>query len=450
MPRNRYLYETLSSLHVGTRKPYGRFMECADHIPGSAIRGAVAEVILRHCPTRTPAEAGGKCPHEAGNCPARTEQGDCLFADIFLGECALRFGHAYPLPPYQGIVKWVTPVPLTLRRCSRHPGDPNEHAHKMRYLHRHLEAALQDPPHGYWDVLLSDYALQQMECGGDSPSADQAAIYHGGRCPRKGCDAKAEPVVGYACPAKPDQIEFLSVDLPPVEFRTHVALSRGRRSAEEGLLFCREGLRKGTEFAGHVSWTEGAEHLADAIERVLEASEEEGLVLGRGGAGGMGSVRVSSAPTLGASCVGLTQKLTDLDAKARKCLPQPKAGGTYFSVDAHSPILPQSASADPDGWPWTEVLSSVPGLEVLHYVQHPVTVSGWSNEPGNVGAREALAGVEAGSTCLCWAPGDVGGLAKLLEPLEANGVGQRRPMGFGEVEFSGALHLMVPTADTPH
>lgn len=442
MPQRGFTYQLQSSLHVGTRKPYGRFMECADYLPGSTIRGAVAEAILKHCPGREPTDENPACPRAETSCPAWGGERGCLFGPMFVGQSPLLFGHAYPVPDYPGASTWVHPAPLTLRQCSHHPGTPEEHGVKLEYLHRLPEAALQDTPHGCWDVLLSDYALALAEEGGQTPPPSTAAIWHGAACNHHGCENKAQSASGYVARVRSGGAAFLATETPPMEFRTHVALSRSRRSAQQGLLFCRQSLRRGTRLAGHLTWDDGFDHLADVVTRILVRASDHDLAFGRGGAGGMGSIRVIVDAALETLRVPLAKRLSEFDALARSWLSPVESAGTYFTVDARSALIPCAPPSE--GWPWGLLLSDVPGLRVLHSLHRPVAVSGWSSMPTEACAREAVQAVASGSVCLCWAPSQVDELVGMLAPIESRGVGERREMGCGEIELSSPLHLLVP------
>ncbi|NSW58073.1 MAG: hypothetical protein HPY44_18870 [Armatimonadetes bacterium] len=451
MIRDAYRYVLDSPMHAGTRKPYGRFMECADYVPGSVVRGACAEVILKHCPNRRPGDDNPECPRETANCPAWDgEQGRCLFTEMFEGDSALLFSNAYAMPCRDDALPNSRPAPLTLRQCSLHPGSVGEYERRLAHADAEDSVHMEDPPHGLWDTLISGYALECRERLAldegkipQSPSTPEQAtqddVDHGSKCPR--CLSKAEPVRGYVLQVREGSRTYWMSCTPGVQRRVHVALNRSRRSAEEGLLFSRESVHCGSKFCGDVIGPEGREDLLRAVSRAFGPGSESVVVFGRGGSAGLGRTRTI--------CMGrehddsLRSRLCDLDKAVQDVAPRP--GYVYFSIDAWSALV--ACPGVPPDWARTLGLS---GVETVFVRQAVTTVSGWSNMPrqGEFGQREARSAVAAGSVYLCAFQGKIDELADALENLEDGGVGDWREMGYGRVEFSSPIHLMCATRGT--
>src|SRR3989304_4450390 len=98
--------DALSSLVLGDESGIGNFEQTSSYIPGSALRGALAEKTLHAC-TRP------EYLHNHRQCPDRET---CPFWLLFADDDTL-FGDAYP-----GKVGPVYPFPLTARTCKYYPG----------------------------------------------------------------------------------------------------------------------------------------------------------------------------------------------------------------------------------------------------------------------------------------------------------------------------------------
>lgn len=444
MIRDLYHYELLSPMHAGTRKPYGRFMECADHVPGSVVRGACAEVILRCCPNRRPGGENPDCPRNTDQCPAWDGQSRrCLFGEVFVGDDALLFTHAYVIPRIENASFDSRPAPLTLRQCSHFPGSPADYRRRLEARSEHDDVEFADPPHGLWDTLISGYVLEHRErealATGKLPAegdAAQEAVDHGGQCPQ--CGHKAERVPGYLVEVwRPHGDRYWMAHSPSKERRVHVALNRSRRSAEIGLLFSRESVQRGTTFRGQVIGGENRTDLMDVVRRALAPRSREPLVFGRGGAAGMGHVAATlMAPP---SDDDLATRLMAFNDAVQAALPAP--GQTYFAIDALAPLL--VTPVPETDW---EATLQLPDVQVLRRVQALTSVSGWSSMPDreSFGERQTYVAVAAGSVFLCVWKGQVDELARHLAPWEESGVGKWCTMGYGRIEFSSSVHLMAP------
>ncbi len=451
MIRDAYRYVLDSPMHAGTRKPYGRFMECADYVPGSVVRGACAEVILKHCPNRRPGDDNPECPRETANCPAWDgEQGRCLFTEMFEGDSALLFSNAYAMPCRDDALPNSRPAPLTLRQCSLHPGSVGEYERRLTLAQADDSVHMAEPPHGLWDTLISSYALQCRErqaldearipeCHTHPEQATQDAVDHGSQCPH--CLSKAELVRGYVLQVSAYDKTYWMTYAPGVQRRVHVALNRSRRSAQEGLLFSRESVHRGSNFCGDVIGPEGREDLLWAVSRAFGPGSEYAVVFGRAGAAGLGHTHTNR--TGREQDDSLRDRLSNFDAALQALNPRP--GCVYFSIDAWSSLVVDPV-ATPD---WAATLG-LNGLATVFSRQMVTSVSGWSNMPRQTefGLRKTRLAIAAGSVYLCAFPGTIDDLTAALQNLEEAGIGEWREMGCGRIEFSSPIHLLRATRGT--
>jgi len=153
--------EMASPFLVGSRE-MATVTETLGYLPGSVLRGVVAETLLKQWPVEV-----RRVPHPVC-CPDRAK---CDFCQLFYPEASPqpRFGNLYPT---SGDVAY--PLPATARSCKHHPGfrrddfDPDEQ-------------------HGVFDILIRQYAFEKA-----LESRKPLPFVYLPVCPR--CRAKAEPV----------------------------------------------------------------------------------------------------------------------------------------------------------------------------------------------------------------------------------------------------------------
>lgn len=191
--------ELAGPLLVGSKK-LGTVYETLDYLPGSVLRGVVAETLMHEWPLDR-----RRIPHP-DKCPDRAS---CTFCQLFYPETGPqpRFGNCYPA------VEWSFPLPATARTCKDRPGfrrdeyDPNER-------------------HGIFDILIRQVAFEEA-----LRSKKPLPYIYQPRCPR--CGAKVEPQSGFYA-LLGDRFHAPRT-LPHRLSRT--AISRRRGSAEEEMLY---------------------------------------------------------------------------------------------------------------------------------------------------------------------------------------------------------------------
>jgi CRISPR-associated protein Csx10 len=186
---------------VGDRKP-ATVTETLTYLPGSVLRGVVAEALLRDW-----LEESRRLPHP-DRCPDR---GKCAFCQLFYPHNGSLpcFGNLYPT---SGDAAY--PFPTTARTCKHHPGfrrddfDPDER-------------------HGIFDTLIRQHVFEKA-----LESRKPLPFIYLPECPR--CRAKAEPVPSPFYSMLGDRYQATQI------FRrrlSRTAISRRRGAAQEKQLF---------------------------------------------------------------------------------------------------------------------------------------------------------------------------------------------------------------------
>ncbi|MBI4494828.1 MAG: CRISPR-associated RAMP protein Csx10 [Chloroflexi bacterium] len=414
----------VSPLHVGTRKPYGHFLESDTVLPGSLLRGALAAPLLREAD-----ELGFEANHDP--CPEPTVCPFCYYtAGVHFPFCTV----GEPGAPTQ-------PAPRTLLTCKHAPG----------FL---ADASAHEPHHGVRDGLLARVAYAELS------RIDPFLPLPPQHCR---CGASLEPFARrYRTAGRGHATSAPSV---PTRRMTRVALNRARETAEPGLLYAVQAVGEGTRFVGRL-------HLPDEWDagRVREFSDllQEVRYLGGGQSRGLGRVEVTASldwpaedpveARLAAFNTALAEQWTHL---AEEVAGAPQAPThQYLSLGLLVPAL----LAAPDGAPCLEVTPRAlaeqvaalgyPDLPPLEQVccalspddERPLAfaagqvVGGWS-AAWQMPKPTALAAA-AGSVYLFRAS-DLHRWHEALEALERHGLGARREEGFGAVRVCDPIHCEV-------
>jgi len=365
------------------------------HIPGSALRGALAEVFINQYSLK----------------PGPGSE----FNRLFEGAEAIRFEPAYPATA----LKWGYPFPLTARQCKAHGGFPKldtPQAERERY-------------HGAFDVLVSQVVFEEQLGSGSVPFIEKPLCPH--------CWGSVEPVAGVYTWDEDEGHPGVASDVRLVR-HTHTAINRARSVAEDGMLFTVETMEPGTLLRGQV-WVE-----PDQVERVRGALSTIKR-LGRGITRGRGRVMVDPLPQeSNDGTLARIKALNELIQKERALYARlageavPPPDGVYFTLDLLSPAVfggGVAATLEPEGLN----LSFEVNL-VRRFVASEV-VGGWWNA-ARLPHPTALA-VKEGSIFLYKAPSGVNleGLSRELETLRAEGVGHLRERGYGAVLPCAPFHL---------
>uniref|UniRef100_A0A7V4DG00 CRISPR-associated RAMP protein Csx10 n=1 Tax=Candidatus Caldatribacterium californiense TaxID=1454726 RepID=A0A7V4DG00_9BACT len=375
-----------SPLRVGGIKPKGNFLGTVGYIPGSVLRGTLAEWF--------------KIQGREG--------------DIVPVVSETRFGNLFPAPRE---AHYALPFPLTALECKLHGGFRTEGGHGIR------------------DSLLVACVYEELErLGARFPVP---LLF---RC--RECGGRMEKVRGF-CAYTSSGWRKVQISLG---LQTKVALSRFRHVAQEGALYRIMGIRPkdGLVFLGRLSFQK-EEQLRD-----LEAAVEHlgvGALTTRGFGRARLAVRDDVFPPLSERLRRFNEQLQTVwrdllrlcwQAGEAKAIPE-RPYHTYFSLDLLSPGIFADASGLPSLVPVLELAGE--SLSPVFWATHRDFAGGWSTAWG-LPKPTALAAAQ-GSTYVF--KSSLGGheLIHLLKALESWGIGERTDEGFGEVVVCHPLHQEV-------
>jgi len=362
-----------------------QYVQSLDYIPGTALRGALAEVYL-----------------------AQHGKPDNTFDALFLSE-QVQYGDLWP--SVEG--KLTTLIPATARTCKRHG---------LRHAESFRDALL--------DTLSSRY---------DGAKCKQPVLCNG---KQKECSESLDRVSGYLCDL--ETVEPLSAG---VRLRVSTAIERGTGTVAREMLFTQHTLtgkrktddKKPLFFRGTLRLVNPT--LRDALDPLLKAR----LFLGSGRNRGLGEVEVEAwgETTVADPLPERWRKFNDAVQRAGG-----NSNARYFSLTLLShlalrdallrPVLdkvtPQHFGL-PDGVTWVCYKDSEQPALFLSAVM----VAGWNAALGL--PKPDTVALARGSVLLgqCDAGQEQVVLARLAE-IEAEGVGERRSEGFGRVAACYPIH----------
>jgi CRISPR-associated protein Csx10 len=388
--------EIKSALHVGQAPlGVGEYMFTQRHIPGSALRGALAEVFI---------DQHGLKPGPGSE-----------FNRLFEGAEAIRFEPAYPATA----LEWGYPFPLTAHRCKAHGGFPKldtPQAERERY-------------HGVFDVLVSQVVFEEQLASGSVPFIEKPLCPH--------CWEGVEPAAGVYTWDEEEGHPGVASDVRLAR-HTHTAINRARSVAEDDMLFTIETMEPGTLLRGRV-WVEPDQ--VDQVRQALGAIKR----LGRGVTRGRGQVIVEPLPQeSNGSILARIEALNELIQEERALYARlageavPPPGGVYFTLDLLSPAVfgdGVAATLEPDD------LNLSFDVDLVRRFVASEVVGGWWRA-ARLPHPTALA-VQPGSVFLYRAPSDVSleSLSQGLETWQSKGMGRLRERGYGAVLPCAPFHL---------
>ncbi len=453
--------ELASPLLLGSTKQ-GLVIETFTYLPGSVLRGVVAEALLRQWPPDK-----RKVPHPQ-ECPDREI---CAFCQVFYPQSGEppRFGNCYP-----GSAVSV-PFPATTRTCKHHPGFQRVEADP-------------DERHGVFDVLIRQVAFEQaMETRRPLP------YVYLPRCPR--CREPVKPMEGfYALLGDRFQAPWI-----PIRRLSRTAIGRGRGTAQEAQLYTLSVLSEemDTDFLDedgspvrHITTLRGQVWVEEAGVEAMTAALRQVERLGGARSRGLGQVaEVMVRPTLKPEDAGLGLFLEALEGSkfalsgelarreedgeplrpanlgerllcfnhrlqaerefyARLRLPVLEQGW-YFTLD----LLADAVLHDTDGLPTlrldpVEIGLAGDGLPEVRLERAFVSrayCGGWSGAhrlPRQVRLAAEMGGVYLYGVAAA-GPEANRRLLEILRLMEEKGIGEGRARGFGRVQVCSLFHLEV-------
>lgn len=427
---------TLKAPLLITARQIGFVWESQSFIPGSVLRGSIAQMLLANCSLN---EAERRRPESVPD-----HRGKCDFHQIFYADQPPRFGHAYPgLEPPIGV------LPQTAYTCKRHDGFKRDDA--------------DDERHGVFDILIRQVL---------SEKTGRPLIP---RCPL--CDSqKAEPVIGRVYAKRGDR--YVSPRALHRRF-ARTAVGRERGAVAEGLLYTMEALSEQMdrdELDGNGESYPPAVSTFHAVVRVEETNAKKLIdvmrqvhYMGAAVSRGLGQVKIETARV---TISVPTDERMDQAAKALSKGIEPKRldeglpkeadwlerllvfnrlwadeqksslDGWYFTLDLQSDML-----LCRENGPSYELTPDQIGLEgkvefVRAFANH-YQIGGWSS--AWLMPKPIIPAISAGSVFLYRVAGGDSDLARVvlkrLAILEREGVGQRREEGYGWLQVCTPFHL---------
>jgi CRISPR-associated protein Csx10 len=377
------------AIHVGDVKAGNDFLGTLSYLPGSVLRGALAEWLI---------QSGRE-------------------SDILPIVQRIRFGNLF-LSESESV--YSLPFPMTALECKVRGGFqqvPKEQRDKQG--------------HGIRDSLLIALAYAELERLGACFPVPMAL-----RC-RK-CKGRMERVSGFYA-RLPEGWSKVGVGQA---MQTKVALSRCRRVAQEQILYRVIALRPQVVFVGRV-WLAGDSDwglLREAVENV-----GVGALTTRGF--GTACLQESEAclPSVWERITQFNEQLREVWCDLAHLARQVKGNipdepvGTYFSVDLLAPAILH----DEHCLPTLELTLQLNGefLQPIFWATQPAFAGGWSTAWG-LPKPTALAAA-MGSVYVFRSEQSLSALLPHLEALEARGVGNCTDEGLGEILICHPFHLEV-------
>lgn len=410
--------KTLSPLYMGTKKPYGHFLETHQYVPAGLVRGAVAGRLLNECP-----KPKYKLEHHA--CPAKQS---CRFYRLFGdgSSSKILFGHCYPSDDD----KISNLLPMTAKTCKYKPGFKSEDNKKRG-----------DKNHGIRDTLISQLVYEELQ----QQEAFIPIIWQA-HCE---CGNRLEPASGYYIVGSPN--EYGKVEASTETF-VHTAINRRRHTAEEEMLYSVEAVEADSNFAGILSTPD--EHKSE-IEEILQSVQR----LGGGTSRGLGRVEITTQDWDESLDEPIELRIESFNQRLFKLwdiwvslaqgdvLREPQ--GSYFTVGFQSDAILRAESGeftvDLDAELLRrrlEQLSSqeLPEIKKARSFVRANYVSGWSTAWGL--PKEPELAIKAGSVFV-YHTTQIDTLIEALGKLELEGIGQHIEEGFGRCVVCNPFHLEV-------
>lgn len=357
-----------------------QFSGCLDYIPGSTLRGALAQRYL---------DVYGK---------------DALFDDIFLDE-SCRFSDLLPAKSEHAGSRQL---PLTAWSCKRNPGFERHGVVDLLWFRAAQQLLLESLPAMRGPENLPDPVCSFGNCGQD-----------------------IKRFSGYwnVRPDAPTDIDVLRTET------LHTGIDRATGTAADGILYAVEAVE--SRFPdGAPLWFNGHMKLPESVWSRMEElfSETSTLFLGHGRTRGQGEVQLTLAAGArenkgdgreewNVACGQFLQQATGL-----------QTNDFFFSIGLLSdaiivdPYLRYKAEPDMQ-WPGVKLISSV--------MKRNVAI-GW-NQAHHLPKEDEIT-ISRGSVFLYRYDGEFGEIKGLLDSLETKGIGLRRNEGFGRIIISDPIH----------
>lgn len=401
-----------SPLLAGSDHSYGPYRDTRDYLPGAALRGALAQVLLDACGQREHLE-----DHQA--CPARK---DCDFYTIFRAEPFPIFENCYP--SVTGGMSY--PLPLTARTCKYYAGFEEEDSGRAR--------------HGAGDIVVRQLVFEEML---DSSEVHPLPLLYEPRCPV--CRRAIKPYRGFYGEGGP---KYYRVNVP-LSRTSRTAINRSRGVAEDGMLYSLQVMEPQTKQKPFS--LRGSVVLDEDRMALLEGALEKVHRVGSGRSRGLGKIRIQTLGYDSVPWVSLDRRVTSFNdevGKERafyykaKGLQPPRDASWLFTIDLLSDALLIAQGLPAARLPPEQLNLGHDKISLIRSFARHRTVGGWAAGAGLPRTTE-LATV-MGSVFVYRVEGaDLEELLPSLEELKRRGVGRERERGFGQVQICSPFHLEV-------
>jgi CRISPR-associated protein Csx10 len=374
-------------------------VETLPYIPGSALRGAVAQEWLK----------------KKGASSASSPE----FCSVFTGS-GVRWGNLYPInTDYRDRDSY--PIPLSAQTCKWNSG----------FL---TDDDVNEAGDGIWDILL----WQAARIAG-KPAPDEVK-----ECPI--CGAPLDDAEGF--------YRYGKFGLARVKAKARLlartALMEKTETAKAGMLFTLEAIEELQEFAGFIEVPDNAPGI-NYLEQLLQSAQT--YRIGSARTRGLGAIKIADNPKPVNNYLNLdplNDRLSTFQQKAIQCgLDKERF---WFSLTLYSDaivtdIYGRFRSLIDEGTLKLEERFWGSSPEFPSSLRHEIsfaitcTVSGWNMAPGWRLPKYDVVAIGKGSVFLFSVDvNDQDSIKPCLQKLEAYGIGERRQEGFGQVIVSSPFH----------
>ena len=372
-------------IHIGESQPNASFLPTKDVIPGSILRGALAEYLIM--------------------------QGRESEIKEFIMN--MRFGFIYPS---NSPVLLPSPLPTSTLECKTNPGFQSKESSKES--------------HGIFDTLMASVAYEELK------SVTEFPVPLTFKC--KECGKRMDKVSGFYTNIEGQKYEKVEVKRTS---QTKVAISRRRKASESEMLYSITAIRpQNVFFVGKIVGE------MDKLEDLLDALNEVGI--GALTTRGYGVVKAKEedikmegleerVKSFNRRLEEVWSDIASIALNKDKVAKEPT--GTYFSVDVLSPAI----LSDYNGLSTLKLQINLDGKRInpVLFSAYPDFIGGWSTAWGL--PKATIYGAGTGSTYVFKVDEEGEELYQELERIELEGIGKKRDEGYGDVLICHPFHREV-------
>jgi CRISPR-associated protein Csx10 len=409
MKRINLEIKALSPLAIGRQKPGGSISEAESYIPGTVIRGAVANYILKRA--NTPITASDN------------------FHSLFLGENPAIFQNAYP---------------ATIEGDKQTRIQPQVRVVPATVLSSKTKSGFKPKGNGVFDTLIDRFC------------AEGYGYLYDPNCPADG--GRVDTFTGFYSELNGKYYSHSAT----TRLLTRVGINRRRATSEERVLYSIEVLNESQnrgKIEKPVIYTGAilvADELADSLQRFINNHQED-LRLGGATSRGLGRVKVTAKPPVDVKAVkpSVEERINKFQNKLQKRWNEWKQiyyqpledllqNRTYFTIDLQSDAILR------EKWRRTTVISedmlqefagvSDSSLKLHAAYSSYDYLSGWNSAWGLMKDVELI--TNKGGVYL-FSTNDAKLWMEKLGDLEVYGVGDRTSEGFGQIQVCNEFHLVM-------